>query len=98
MPDEGWFFSGCTHNYCCICQVSNHYSIHDLNLIKKIFFKLSKYYYDILGDITEVKKVSGSDDDFWDDEIKFKYRNHETGKNRNHETGTKSGSFLSDSL
>ena len=90
MPDEGWFFSRCTHNYCCICQVSNHYSIRDLNLIKKDFFTLSKYYYDILGDITEVKKVSGSDDDFWDDEIKFKYRNHETG--------TKNGSFLSDSL
>ena len=83
-------FLAVARNYCCICWVFTHYSIQDLNLIKKDFFKLPKYYCDILGDIAEVKKVNGSNDDFWDDEVEFKYRNHETG--------TESRSFLSDSI
>ena len=49
-----------------------------MKISKKDFFKLSKYYYDILGDIAEVKKVSDNDD-FWDEEVEYKYRNLETG-------------------
>ena len=60
-----------------------------MKISKKDFFKLSKYYYDILGDIAEVKKVSDNDG-FWDEEVEYKYRNLETG--------TESWSFLIDSI
>ena len=86
---RGSFLVG-VRNYCCICRVSNHYSIHDLNIINKDFLKLSKYHYDILGNIAKVKKMSDNDNDFWDDEVEYKYSNHETG--------TESPSFLIDSI
>ena len=45
-------------DYCCICRVLNHYSIEELNVVKKDIFKLTKLYFDLLDDVHEIKKTS----------------------------------------
>ena len=77
-PTKGDCLTG-TRYYCCICRVYMYYSIDELNTVKRDEVKLKNFYLDILKDIEEIKKVR-CDNDFWDDEVEFKFRDWKIGK------------------
>ena len=76
-------------DYCCVCCILNHYSIDELNTVKSDIFKLTEFYLNLLDDVQEIYKVK-LDLNFWDDKVKFKFRNWKTGE--------KSRSYLRDSI
>ena len=56
-----------------------HYTIDELNAIKRDGQKLTRFYKNILKDLEEIKKVKSATN-FWDEEVEFKFRNWQTGK------------------
>ena len=66
-----------------------HYTIDELNAVKRDKQKLTGFYKNILKDLEEIKKVK-SDINFWDEEVEFKFRNWQTGE--------ESWSYLRDSI
>ena len=77
------------HFYCCICQVYIHYTIDELNAVKRDELKFTTIYKNILKDLEEIKKVEPGVN-FWDEEVEFKFRNSQTGE--------ESRSYLRDSI
>ena len=77
-PIERDCLAGVRH-YCCVCRVFIHYSIQELDMVKKNILKLKKLYFDILDDLQEIKKVQLAFD-FWDDEVESKFRDWYTRK------------------
>ena len=57
-----------TRRYCPVCQFEGTYDLNELNHVKKDLRKLQTQYYDILGQIFEVKKNDGTND-FWEEEV-----------------------------
>ena len=65
------------HFYCCVCQLYIHYTIDELNAVKRDEQKLTKFYKNILKGLEEIKKVK-PEINFWDEEVEFKFRNWQT--------------------
>ena len=59
-----------TGRYCPVCQFEGTYDLDELNHVKEDLRKLQTYYYDILGQICEVKKIDGTND-FWEEEVRY---------------------------
>ena len=78
LPTERDYLAGVRH-YCCVCRVFIRYSIQELDTVKNGILKLKKFYFDILDDLQEIKKVQPVFD-FWDNKVGFKFRNWYTGK------------------
>ena len=66
-----------------------HYTIDELNAVKRDELKLTTIYKNILKDLEEIKKVEPGVN-FWDEEGEFKFRNWQTGE--------ESRSYLRDSI
>ena len=71
------------HFYCCICQVYIHYTIDELNAVKRDELKFTTIYKNILKDLEEIKKVEPGVN-FWDEEVEFKLEIRKQGKNPDH--------------
>ena len=80
---QGWHteddYLAVANFYCCICQLYIHYTIDELNAVKRVEQKLTRFYKSILKDLEEIKKVE-PDINFLDGEIEFKFRNWQTGE------------------
>ena len=76
-------------DYCCVCRILNHYSIDELNTVKRDIFKLTEFYLNLMDDVREIYKGK-SDLNLWNDEFEFKFRNWKIGE--------KSRSYLRDSV
>ena len=85
---EGDYLAG-AHFYCCVCQLYIHYTLAELNAVKRDLQKLTRFYKNILKDLEEIKKVE-PDNNFWDKEVEFKFRNWQTME--------ESWSYLRDSI
>ena len=66
-----------------------HYTIDELNAVKRGKQKLTRFHKNILKDLKEIKKVE-PDINFWDEEGEFKFRNWQKGE--------ESQSYLRDSI
>ena len=44
----------CKTDYCCVCRTNEHYSLDELDNIKRSSFKLQKFFLSILRDVAEI--------------------------------------------
>ena len=77
---RSWFcichqYSGCQlmkdflkrqKRYCCIYQFQDRFNLWELNEIKREVKKLTNYYMDIMTAVCEIKKVTTSEENFWE--------------------------------
>ena len=66
-------------HYCCVYRAFICYSLQELDTVKEDILELKKFYFEILTDLQEIKKVELVFD-FWDDKVEFKFRDWYTGK------------------
>ena len=62
--------------YCCICQFQDDYHLLKLNEIKRDIVKLRKNYSNIMKDLCEIKKVSSTEENFWERDIHYVLNNN----------------------
>ena len=62
-----------------VCAIYIKVVIGELGAVKRDIFKLTRFYFDILDKLREIRKVK-PDFDFWDDEVASKFRDWKTGK------------------
>ena len=58
-----------TRRYSPVCQFEDTYDLDELNHIIKNLRKLQTYY-NLLGQICEVKKIDGTNN-FWEEEVRY---------------------------